>query len=201
LKRLREVELIKVNLFMTDAKIIKLYFSRSEIAIAETDRKYGKSCRSLSYNIVKSFEDSEECVNSTYLKVWETVPPKKPESLKAYLFKIVRNISLNLYEKIHTQKRGRGEIDLVLEELSELIPSGSSVEKASDDNTIKAVLNYFLSNLSDEKRDIFVLRYFYLKSIKEIADDMSASEGKIKMTLKRLKDELKELLEKEGIEV
>lgn len=195
------MELIKVNLFMTDAKIIKLYFSRSETAIDETDKKYGKACRGISYNIVKSFEDSEECVNSTYLKVWETVPPKKPESLKAYLFKIVRNISLNLFEKIHTQKRGRGEIDLVLEELSELIPSESCVEKASEDNTVKAVINYFLAGLSSEKRSVFVMRYFYLKPIKEIAEEMGISEGKVKMILKRLKDELKALLLKEGIEV
>lgn len=190
-----------MSLFMTDSKIVKLFFNRSEIAIAETDRKYGKSCRSLSYSIVKSVEDSEECVSSSYLKLWNTVPPEKPDSLKAYLMKIVRNISLNLFERNRTKKRGGGEIHLVLEELSEILPDKEGVEKTSDDNTVKSVINYFLAGLSSEKREVFVMRYFYLKPIKEISEEMGVSEGKVKMILKRLKDELKELLLKEGIEV
>ena len=191
----------RMGIFLTDQKIIALYFQRDEEALTHTDKKYGKGCKSLSYNIVKSFEDCEECVNSSYYKVWDTVPPKRPDSLKVYLMKIVRNISINLYERNRTKKRGFGEIDLVLEDIAEIIPDNSSMEQISDDITVKNVINFFLSGLTEEKRNIFIMRFFYVKSMKEIAEELYISEGKVKMILRRLKDELRELLEKEGVEV
>ena len=184
---------------MDDRQIINLYFERSEAAISETAAKYGNYCHAIAYNILYSKEDTEECVNDTYLKAWETIPPKLPDKLSVFLGKIIRNLALDKYRYYHGKKRGNGQISLVLEELSECIPALDSTEQAVADKLFVELLNAFLEELSPEKRKIFMQRYWYLRPISEIAEEFSISESKVKMTLLRTRNKLKLVLEKEGI--
>lgn len=182
---------------MTDYEIIKLYFDRSERAIEETDRAYGKYCRYISFEILRDLQDSEEIVNDTYLKTWEAIPPKNPTSLKNFLGKIVRGLSINRLDEKNAQKRGGGELCAVLDELYGCIPSVD--EKYEDGELIRRVINEFLRSLPQDKRRIFVRRYWYMSPISDIAEDFSVSEGKVKMILMRLRKDLKKSLEREGV--
>lgn len=184
---------------MDDKKIIELYFDRSEQAISETAKKYGRYCHYIAFHILHNQEDSEECVNDTYFRAWNAIPPKRPERLRTFLGKITRNLSLNKWEKQTAQKRGTGQTEQVLEELMECIPSENNVEKLIEDKLILEILNDFIDKLSADKRKLFVRRYFYLSSIKEIAKDYGLSESKVTVTLFRTRQMLKEVLEKEGV--
>lgn len=184
---------------MDDKQILDLYWARSENAISETASKYGRYCHYIAHNILHNDEDSEECVNDTYLKAWETIPPKRPEQLATFLGKITRNLSLDRYRHSTTKKRGCGQVSLVLDELQECVPAAGSVEQVIDDLVLQETLNRFLSYLPTETRKIFMRRYWYLCSIKEIAADFGISESKTKMLLLRSRNQLKKLLEKEGI--
>lgn len=184
---------------MEDERIIELYWARSEDAISETSNKYGSYCRQIAWNILYSSEDSEECVNDTYLRVWNTIPPHKPNKFSAFLGRITRNLALDRYKKLTADKRGNGQVTLALDELAECIPSADNTESAADDIALTDVLNRFLASLPAEKRKIFMRRYWYLSRIKEIAADFGMSESKVKMILMRTRNELKEILEKEGI--
>ncbi|MCM1365055.1 MAG: sigma-70 family RNA polymerase sigma factor [Faecalibacterium sp.] len=186
---------------MDDKKIIELFFKRSEKAIKETDEKYGLYCRCIAKNILQNNEDSEECVSDTYAKLWNVIPPTVPVNFKTFIGRITRNLSLDRLEKGHAQKRGPNQVTLVLEELQECLPSGETVESVTDNNILKDALNSFLESLTDEKRKIFMRRYWYISSIKEIASDYGVSESKVKMILLRTRNELKNYLEKEGIEI
>lgn len=184
---------------MDDRRIVDLYWERSEKAISETSKKYGKYCSCIAYNILHNHEDCEECVNDTYMRAWDAMPPQRPERLSTFLGKITRNLSLNRYEKYSAKKRGVGQTTLVLEELKECIPSPDRVEQVIDDMLIVETLNRFLAALPSETRRFFVRRYWYLSPVKEIAYDYSVSESKVKMSLMRTRNELKKVLEKEGI--
>lgn len=186
---------------MKDIDIIRLYFSRSEKAIEETDKKYGSYCTVIADNILHSKQDSEECVNDTYLKVWESVPPNKPQNFRTYLGRITRNLAINRYKSYTAQKRGGCTVDAVLSELEGCIPSGVSVEKQMDENLLTALLEDFLGQQSDTKRSIFLRRYWYCETVSQIARDFSVSESKVASILYRMRLKLKEKLEKEGISV
>ena len=182
---------------MDDRRIIELYWERSEDAISQTEQKYGRFCRSIAYNILHNDEDSEECVSDTYLKAWDEMPPKRPEKLSAFLGRITRNISLHRYDHRTAQKRGGSEVTLALDELGECISSKESVENTIDDLELAALLNRFLAALAPQNRIIFVRRYWYLYSIKEISAQLGVSESKIKTSLFRTRNALRTLLEKE----
>lgn len=186
---------------MDDKKIIDLFFKRSEKAIHETKMKYGRYCHYIAYNILHNDEDAEECVSDTFVKAWNSIPPAKPDSLKAFLGRIARNSALDKLEKTLSQKRGADCVTLVLDELHECIPEPKTVESVADNNTLKKALDAFLLSLDSEKRNIFMRRYWYLCPIKEIASDFKLSESKVKMTLLRTRKKLKNFLEKEGIEI
>ena len=181
---------------MNDDRIIKLYFDRSEDAITETDKKYGGACRSVAYNILGSHEDSEECTNDTYMKVWDAIPPQKPRSLKAYLSKIIRNLALDRYEKNHAKKRGSGKTDAVFEEIEDFLPA--SGDDIADSLALRDAINRFIIELEKEDRIIFVQRYWYFCQVKDIAMMRGLSVSNVKMTLKRTRDKLREYLQKEG---
>ncbi|MBQ3027554.1 MAG: RNA polymerase sigma factor, partial [Lachnospiraceae bacterium] len=183
---------------MDDRQIIELYNERSEAAISATADKYGKYCYSVAYHILYNEQDSEECVNDTYLRTWETIPPQCPVNLPAFLGKITRNLALNRYRYYVREKRGCGQIPLVLDELQECVPAVNSTEQAVEEKHLVEVLNRFTHELPVEKRMMFVRRYWYLSSIGEIAEDFEISEGKVKMTLLRIRNKLKQTLEKEG---
>lgn len=184
---------------MDDSKIIELYQDRSEQAISETSRKYGKYCHCIAYNILHNAEDSEECVNDTYLRAWNSIPPKRPNRLQSFLGKITRNLSLNRWEMLSAEKRGAGQVPLVLEELAECIPAGENVEQLAEDTVIRNALDRFLEELPEETRKLFVRRYWYLSPVKEIAADYGFSESKVTVTLFRTREKLRTVLEKEGI--
>lgn len=184
---------------MEDKQIIELYWARSECAIAETDKKYGKLCRRIAFNILNNLQDSEECANDTYLRAWHAIPPKRPARLSAFLGKITRNLAINRYEKANAEKRGGGEVTVALEELAECIPDPNSVEREADNRILADKLNIFLEGLSAEARKIFLRRYWEVCSIQEIAEIYGISESKVKVSLFRTRGKLRSFLEQEGI--
>ena len=144
---------------MEDAAIVALYFERSEKAIEESQKKYGKYCYSIAFHILNNNEDTEECVNDTYLRAWESIPPNKPEKLSAYLGKITRNLALNRYHRENAQKRGDGRAALIFEELQGCLPNGESTDVIGD-LTLKEAINGFLRTLPEESMIVFLRRYF-----------------------------------------
>lgn len=182
-----------------DEQIIDLYFKRDELAISETDAKYGKYCFVIANNILSSKEDSKECVNDTYLRAWNSIPPKKPGVLKTFLGKITRNLSLNLYEKQNAQKRGSGCLPDVIDELDYCVPSNFNIDDLIDGKELENLLNKFLGELSAESRKIFMQRYWYISPVSEIAKRFGMGESKVKMSLLRSRDKLRKILEKEGV--
>ncbi len=186
---------------MEDSKIIELYFARDESAIGETEKKYGKYLLKTARSIVFDEEDSRECVNDTYLRTWNTIPPQKPSVLSSFLAKITRRLAIDIFRKKHSIKRGSSEYALSLSELDECIPEKLSTETEFEHRLLSESINRFLLGLSDENRNIFVCRYFYSDSIKEIASYFGTSESKIKSSLFRIRKSLKEHLEKEGFEI
>lgn len=185
---------------MEDSRIIELYWQRCESAITETSRKYGKLCRHIALNIVGNFSDAEECENDTYIAAWNAIPPARPNILSAFLSKIARNIALNRYEYNKAQKRNH-EFDLILSELEECIADKNTVEKTYEDGMIAAMIDDFLAELTKEKRVIFVRRYWYSDSIRDIAKRMQLSESKVKTVLFRTRKELQQYLAGRGIQV
>lgn len=186
---------------MKDIDIIKLYFLRSEKAIEETDSKYGNYCTVIAENILHSKQDSEECVNDTYLKTWESIPPAKPQNLRTYLGRITRNLAINRYRKYTAEKRGGCGVDIIFSELERCIPSGLTVEGQTDEKLIIRLLEEFLKQQSAIKRNVFLRRYWYCESVSQIAKDFSVSESKVTSILYRMRLKLKENLEKEGFSV
>lgn len=184
---------------MEDTKIIDLYWARQETAIVETDKKYGNYCRSIALHILSNMEDSEECVNDTWLRAWDCMPPKRPDILSAFLGKITRNLSISRYRMNRAKKRGSGEPELLLLELEECLPSAANVEEEVEGKETSEAIDRFLYSVEEESRNVFIRRYFYVDSIKEIADRFEISESKVKSQLFRMRKRLKEHLEKEGI--
>ena len=184
---------------MEDSQIIELYWRRSEDAIAETSKKYGRYCHTISFNILGNAEDSEECVNDTYLKIWSLLSPARPAIFSAFLAKITRNLSLDRYRNQSAEKRGGGRTTVALDELSACIPVADTTETIAEQQALTDALDRFLDALKSEQRKIFLRRYWYISSIREIASDFGISESKVKTTLLRTRTALKEHLEKEGI--
>ena len=183
---------------MEDSKIIELFWERSEDAISHIDRKYGKYCYTIAYNILYSEPECEECVNDTYLRAWETIPPQKPNALSAYLGRITRNLALNRLAYQKREKRNAG-IEAVLDEVSEMLPDASTMPESADDIALREAINGFLRSLDTDTRIIFVRRYWYDSAISDIADDYSLPVGTVKSTLSRTRKRFREYLQKEGI--
>lgn len=184
---------------MEDNQIIDLYWKRSEDAISQTALKYGRYCHTIAYNILHNDEDSEECVNDTYLKAWGIIPPRRPKVLSTFLGKITRNLSLDKYRYYTAEKRCASGLTLALEELSDCVPGSGSEDQVIADMLLVDLLNRFLSSLPSEHRKIFMRRYWYVSEIREIAEDYGMTESKVKMSLLRSRNRLKELMEKEGV--
>lgn len=182
---------------MEDCKIIKLYLERSENAITETDKKYRKYCYSIAHNILHDSEDSEEAVNDTYLGAWNSIPPNVPDVLQTFLGRITRNISLKKIRSRNTQKRGNGEYFLVLDEMSEFIPSGQDTENDVEAKELAHFINTFLKSLSETERKVFVCRYWYFDAIADISKQFGFSKSKVKSMLFRTRKKLLTKLETE----
>lgn len=179
--------------------IVDLYWERSEAAISETQKKYGRYCTYIAYNILHSHEDAEECVNDTYVGAWNSMPPHRPERLSTFLGKITRNIALNRCIKSGAKKRSACA-EVILSEVEEFTPDPEGGE-ALDKIVLRDALDAFLSSLPRQTRIIFVRRYWYMCSVSDIAKDLGLSESNVKVILLRTRNKLKQHLEKEGIMV
>lgn len=183
---------------LDDDRIIELYLRRDETAIKETTDKYGRRLRSLAHGIVNDWQTAEECENDTYMRAWNTIPPHEPRSyLYAFLARITRHISLNYCRDCKRLKRSAFISELSVE-MEQCIPAPSDVECQIDDIALSNAINGFLSELDEEKRNIFVRRYWYLNSVAEISKRFDLSESKVKTTLFRCRNKLRNYLEKEG---
>lgn len=185
---------------MEDERIVELYFERSETAISETQKKYGKYCHYIAYSILNSQLDAEECVNDTYIHTWDSIPPNRPKLFKSFLGKITRNIALDRYDRLHALKRG-GNTELALEEIGECIPISDDGREMSDDIALREAINRFLESLPKQTRIIFMRRYWYLSPVNHIAGDLGLSVSNVKVILMRTRKKFKEYLEGEGISI
>ena len=184
-----------------DSTILDMFFKRQESAIAETKQKYGRRLYRTAMNILHSNEDAEECVNDTLLKAWDAIPPNRPSKLGAFLAKIVRNLSINKWDAKNTAKRGSGEMNLILGELEECVPSQGGPEQQYEASLVTSAINAFLGTTEKTARIAFVLRYFHGESIRAISERFQMSESKIKSMLFRTRKKLSAHLEREGVVV
>lgn len=182
---------------MEDQGIIALFFDRSEQAIVETDKKYGSYCYAIAYNILSSKEDAEESVDDTYLTAWNTIPPRKPNLLNAFLGKITRHISIDCWRKRSAQKRGGTEISLALDELEECAGPNDLEAEITHREFIR-LLNSFLATLSETERNVFLCRYWYMDSIEAIAEITGFTQSKVTSMLHRTRGKLRKQLHVEG---
>lgn len=184
---------------MEDSKIVELYWQRNETAISETQLKYGNYLTKIAYNILADIEDSRESVNDTYLKAWYSMPPHKPTVLSTFLGKIVRQLSIDIYRKKKAQKRYCSEYALSLDELCDCASADGAPDKEVDAQLLAKSIGDYLMSLSEESRNVFVCRYYFLDSVRDIANYFGASESKVKSMLHRTRLGLKNHLEKEGL--
>ncbi len=184
---------------MDDLRIIELYFERDEQAIKETDSKYGKLCHSIAYNILNNREDSEECVNDTYVGVWNAIPPTRPNNFMAFICKIARNLSLKRLEFTKREKRS-ADIIISFEELAAVLPDERYAPNISDED-IGKVISEFLRNQKEDDKNVFIRKYYFFDSISEIAKRNSFTESKVKNMLFYTRNKLKDYLIKEGVEI
>ena len=187
---------------MNDKQIVELYLKRLESAITETKKKYGTYIRTIAMNILKSNEDTDECENDTYFLTWNSIPPKEPENLKLFVGRIARNGAIIIYRKKTAEKRGGG-MEILLSELSECVPDKdfSPVESSFMAMQLSTYINNFLQAQPQEKRVVFVKRYWYGKSISEISAETGMTESNVSTTLFRMRGGLKEILSGGGISV
>ena len=186
---------------LSDEKIVELYLLRDQNAITETDIKYRHYLTRISYNILKDYEDCQETVNDTYYKAWNSIPPQIPQILGAYLGKINRQTAIDIYRRKHSRKRRGTEYDVCYDELEEVCTAGDGVEKTLEAKLLGETINKFLKELPEKKRILFLGRYFYMDSIKDIAGYTGQSESNVKVLLHRIRKELKEYLIQEGFEL
>lgn len=186
---------------MDDNKIISLFESRNQLAIGATADKYGAYCMKISMNILGDPSDSEENVNDTYMQVWNSIPPNKPESLMAYIARIARNSALNMLKHKNAQKRSTKDAPLSLSELDDCTPSGVSVENEAEVKQLSRHISDFLYTQKEDARNVFVRRYFYCDSTEDIAERFGFTQSKVKSMLMRTRDKLKIYLQKEGYSI
>ncbi|HAJ73505.1 MAG TPA: RNA polymerase subunit sigma-70 [Lachnospiraceae bacterium] len=186
---------------MEDTRIVSLYWERNEQAIAESSAKYGRYCHSIAHNILMDDSDAEECVNDTWLRAWNAMPPHRPSVLQTFFGKITRNLSFDRYRRLHRQKRGGGQIELALEELGEIVSGKDDPHFMLIKKELAEEINRFLASLPEEKRMMFVLRYWYAESVSEIAKSCGKSVNNVSVTLSRIRAKLKEHLTERGYDL
>lgn len=183
---------------MNDEAILALYFARDEQAVAETDRKYGPYCFTIANAILENQSDSEETVSDTWLRAWDTIPPKKPGVLKMYLAKITRNLAFSRWRERTAEKRGGGQMAVCLEELSQCLATPQTPEEELNGKELAAAIRRFLDTLPRREQDIFLRRYFFLEESAVIADRYNMKSATVLRTLSRTREKLRRYLQKEG---
>ena len=182
-----------------DNTIIQHYWDRDECAVSETADKYGSFCTSIAENILENREDAKECVNDTYLKTWNTIPPQRPRVLPAFIGRIVRNLAFDRYSSRNAARRGGGQTGILLDELEECIPDRTA-DVECDEKELARVINEFAGTLSERNRNIFVLRYWYSESVKDIALSQKMTENSVSAVLNRVRRRLRRYLTERGFE-
>ena len=182
---------------MEDKEIIELYNRREETAISCTAEKYGTYCFSIANNILHSHEDSEECVNDTWMKAWNAIPPTVPTYLRVFLGKITRNLSFDKYRASHSESRGGGQMAVVLDELEEIVAGSSDVEAHYEQKELVEAINTYLKKLPERECNIFVRRYFYAEETSDIAKRYQLKESNVLMILSRTRKKLRTFLKEE----
>lgn len=186
---------------LEDSKIVQLYWDRHPNAIPATSRKYGRYLSSIAINILYSREDAEECVNDTFLKAWNAMPPHRPSLLSTFLGKITRNLSLNRYQYNTAQKRGNGQTALVLDELADCVSGADDTQQELDRRELARAIDTFLDSLPSEKRCIFLRRYWYFDSIRDIARRAGKTDNHVSVILNRLRKDLRAYLIERGFDL
>lgn len=181
---------------MDDERIIELFFERSDEALEAVSRKYGKYCYYIAYRILRDNAEAYDCVDETYLSAWRTIPPERPAVLSHFLGRITRNAAINRYDYNSAKKRSGG-IALAIDELYECIPDGKA--PVDEEIALKNSINTFLASLPKKERIIFMQRYWYAETVKEIASAMSLTESAVKVSLFRTRQKFKAHLVKDGI--
>ena len=184
---------------MEDTAIVDLYWQRSDQAISETDRKYGRYCHTIAYNICASNEDAEECVNDTWFRAWNLMPDKRPPILSTFLGYITRNFALDRYRAKSSQKRGGGETPLALDELEACIPTVGNTEQLYEEKELEAAIDAFVATLPETDRSLFIARYWFLESVADISKKLGFSQSKVKTSLYRSRNKLRAYLQEEGL--
>ena len=184
---------------MEDREIVDLYWQRSDLAISETENKYGRYCRTIAYNICGDESDAEECVSDTWFRAWNRMPTERPAVLSAFLGCITRSIAINKIRAKHRIKRGGGQAPLALDELAECVPGGTNPEQELEARDLEAAIGRFVAGLSGTDKQAFVLRYWYLAPVAAIAQRLGCREAKIKSSLFRSRKKLKAYLQEEGL--
>ena len=184
---------------MEDSSIVNLYWQRSDKAISETNRKYGRYCHTIAYNICGINEDAEECVNDTWFRAWNLMPDKRPAVLSTFLGKITRNLALDNLKAKNRKKRGGGEGFIALDELEECIPDKMNLERDVESREFETAIGVFVSDLPETEKKVFVLRYWFLSPVTEISDKLGFSQSKTKSILFRTRKKLREYLQEEGL--
>lgn len=184
---------------MEDQKILDLYFARDEAAIAKTGECYGPYCHHIAYGILRSRPDSEECVNDTWLQAWQAIPPARPASFRAWLGRVTRNLALDRCRREGAAKRGGTQVALCLEELGECVGDNNSPQQKLEAREIAACVSDFLRRLSETERLLFLRRYWYLDSSRELARRFGMKEGQVNTRLHRIRRRLRSRLEQEGM--
>lgn len=183
---------------MTDREILDLFWGRDEQAIVRTETKYGSYCRSIAWNILQNRQDVEECVNDTWFRAWNTIPPKRPDLLGVFLGTITRNLSLDRWRRSQSKKRGGGQLPAVCKELEQCVSGECSLEERATLQDLGVLLTRFLGSLPQKDRCVFVRRYWYADHILDIAHRYHMTESAVKVNLHRTRAKLRILLEQEG---
>ena len=186
---------------MEDGQIVELFWRRDQEAIAQSQRKYHPYLSKIAYNILHDVEDSQEVVNDTYFKAWQSMPPQRPSKLSIYLGRLTRHGAIDYLRRRTSQKRGGATYEVCVEELEESVPSGETPQQAMEEKLLVQLLNQFLETLSPQARALFLGRYYYFDPLWEVARYCGMGEGQAKSQLFRIRKRLKAYLEQEGFVV
>ncbi|MBO4390313.1 MAG: RNA polymerase sigma factor [Lachnospiraceae bacterium] len=186
---------------MDDMQLIDLYFARNEAALSETESRYGSYCMSVASRILPLRQDAEEVVNDVYLSLWKAIPPERPDNFKAFVARVTRNAALTKLQHEKRQKRGGGVIPEAIDELAEVLPSGTDPQAVLEEKELSDLISRYLREQTVTKRKLFIQRYFYLLSIEDLSAESGLTKSNVKVTLMRMRNDLQEYLEKEGYKI
>ncbi len=186
---------------MEDSRIVQLFWDRDQEAVSAAEEKYGPYCSAVASNILESEQDAEECVNDTWLRAWNAMPPQRPGILSAFFGKLTRNLSLDRWRRLKAAKRGGSQVEVALHELEDCLPDHHRPDEELEAGETAAIISAFLRRYPEEDRALFVRRYFHLEPLDSLARRFGLSAGQVKSKLHRMRQKLRAELEREGVAV